>query len=186
MESPIHSWLLTFFFPQLNGINVEGLWFKQNSTICHTTSITMNLLNETFYERIILRNLWIDLQDPVIKHFLIFSVGICEVASLRRYPRDDVWLSQPLQIITETFPQTTSLLLYTSSVNNSQQCPISLPPNQRPLIEKTTPNDQPNPDEKTSATSSHEMPPPKISPISFSTITKKIKFKRKIQLQKAS
>jgi len=42
-----------FFVPQLNGVNVEELWFQQDGATCHTTRDTINLLQETFDERLI-------------------------------------------------------------------------------------------------------------------------------------
>jgi hypothetical protein len=45
-----------FFVPQLNDIDVAELWFQQDGATCHTAHATINLLRETFDERIISRN----------------------------------------------------------------------------------------------------------------------------------
>lgn len=44
-----------YFVPQLNGIDVAELWFKQDGETCHTARCIINLLRETFDEHIILR-----------------------------------------------------------------------------------------------------------------------------------
>lgn len=50
------SMITDFFVPQLNGVNVEQLWFQQDGATCHTAGDTIRLLQETFGERIISRN----------------------------------------------------------------------------------------------------------------------------------
>jgi len=44
------------FVPQLNDVNVKEFWFQQDGATCHTARDTINLLQETFDERIISRN----------------------------------------------------------------------------------------------------------------------------------
>ena len=40
----------------LDGMNVDELWFQQVGATCHTAHVTIDLLKETFDERIISRN----------------------------------------------------------------------------------------------------------------------------------
>ena len=48
--------VINFFVPQLAGINLSEMWFQQDGATCHTARDTINLLKETFGERIISRN----------------------------------------------------------------------------------------------------------------------------------
>ncbi len=48
--------ITNFFSPELNAMDVENLWFQQDSATCHTANATMALLNEKFPGRIISRN----------------------------------------------------------------------------------------------------------------------------------
>ena len=48
--------ITNFFLPQLEGINGAEMWFQQDGATCHTARETINLLQETFEERIISRN----------------------------------------------------------------------------------------------------------------------------------
>lgn len=45
-----------FFVPQLRGINLADMWFQQDGATCHTAGATIDLLKETFDEKIISRN----------------------------------------------------------------------------------------------------------------------------------
>lgn len=44
-----------FFVPELKDVDVDDLWFQQDGVTCHTANETINLLKETFGERIISR-----------------------------------------------------------------------------------------------------------------------------------
>lgn len=44
-----------FFVPELKDVDVDDLWFQQDGATCHTANDTINLLKETFGERIISR-----------------------------------------------------------------------------------------------------------------------------------
>jgi hypothetical protein len=46
----------SFFVPQLAGINLADMWFQQDGATCHTAHATIDLLKETFDERLISRN----------------------------------------------------------------------------------------------------------------------------------
>ncbi|XP_073819568.1 uncharacterized protein [Musca autumnalis] len=45
-----------YFVPELDGMNVDELWFQQDGATCHTAHVTIDLLKETFNECIISRN----------------------------------------------------------------------------------------------------------------------------------
>ncbi|XP_065675584.1 uncharacterized protein LOC136091800 [Hydra vulgaris] len=45
-----------FFVPRLNNHNVQELWFQQDGATCHTARATIDLLNETFGNRVISRS----------------------------------------------------------------------------------------------------------------------------------
>ena len=45
-----------FLVPQLQSVKVAGKWFQQDGATFHTAGKTLNLLSETFGDRIISRN----------------------------------------------------------------------------------------------------------------------------------
>lgn len=45
-----------YFVQNLDGLDVEEMWFQQDGATCHTSGVTIDLLKETFGERIISRN----------------------------------------------------------------------------------------------------------------------------------
>ncbi|GFY03717.1 putative DD41D transposase [Trichonephila clavipes] len=47
--------IINFFIPELNNHDVQELWFQQDGAPCHTTSATIDLLKDTFGERLISR-----------------------------------------------------------------------------------------------------------------------------------
>ncbi|GFW79014.1 transposable element Tc3 transposase [Trichonephila clavipes] len=44
-----------FFIPELNNHDVQELWFQQDGATCHTARVTINLLKDTFGDRLISR-----------------------------------------------------------------------------------------------------------------------------------
>ncbi|GFV30904.1 putative DD41D transposase [Trichonephila clavipes] len=44
-----------FFIPELNNHDVQELWFQQNGATCHTARTTIDLLKDTFGDRLISR-----------------------------------------------------------------------------------------------------------------------------------
>ncbi|GFV53058.1 uncharacterized protein TNCV_4644171 [Trichonephila clavipes] len=42
-----------FFIPELNNHDIEELWFQQDSATCHTARATIDLLKDTFGDRLI-------------------------------------------------------------------------------------------------------------------------------------
>ncbi|GFV19856.1 DUF4817 domain-containing protein [Trichonephila clavipes] len=47
--------ITNFFIPELNNHDVQELWFQQNGETCHTARATIDLLKDTFGDRLISR-----------------------------------------------------------------------------------------------------------------------------------
>ncbi|GFT35970.1 transposable element Tc3 transposase [Trichonephila clavipes] len=47
--------IINFFIPELNNHDVQELWFQQDGAICHTARATIDLLKDTFGDRLISR-----------------------------------------------------------------------------------------------------------------------------------
>ncbi|GFV35165.1 uncharacterized protein TNCV_2988011 [Trichonephila clavipes] len=47
--------ITNFFIPELNNHDVQELWFQQDSATCHTARATIDLLKDTFGDRLISR-----------------------------------------------------------------------------------------------------------------------------------
>ncbi|GFW11133.1 putative transposable element [Trichonephila clavipes] len=47
--------ITNFFIPELNNRDVQELWFQQDGVTCHTARATINLLKDTFGDRLISR-----------------------------------------------------------------------------------------------------------------------------------
>ncbi|GFT07593.1 uncharacterized protein TNCV_4045531 [Trichonephila clavipes] len=47
--------LTNFFIPELNTHDVQELWFQQDGATCHTARATIDLLKDTFGDRLISR-----------------------------------------------------------------------------------------------------------------------------------
>ncbi|GFY13989.1 DUF4817 domain-containing protein [Trichonephila clavipes] len=47
--------IANFFIPELNNHDVQELWFQQDGAICHTARATIDLLKDTFGDRLISR-----------------------------------------------------------------------------------------------------------------------------------
>ncbi|GFX84556.1 transposable element Tc3 transposase [Trichonephila clavipes] len=47
--------ITNFFIPELNNNDVQELWFQQDGATCHTARATINLLKDTFGDRLISR-----------------------------------------------------------------------------------------------------------------------------------
>ncbi|GFV65758.1 hypothetical protein TNCV_4153941 [Trichonephila clavipes] len=47
--------MTNFFIPELNNHDVQELWFQQNGATCHTARATIDLLKDTFGDRLISR-----------------------------------------------------------------------------------------------------------------------------------
>ncbi|GFX54464.1 uncharacterized protein TNCV_2593981 [Trichonephila clavipes] len=76
--------ITNFFIPELNNHDVEELWFQQDGATCHTSRATIDLLKDTFGDRLISRF------GPVnwpsrscdCNTTRLFSVGLCKVIGL--------------------------------------------------------------------------------------------------------
>ncbi|GFV03631.1 putative DD41D transposase [Trichonephila clavipes] len=47
--------ITNFFIPELNNHDVQELWFQQDGATCHTARVTIDLLKDTFGDRLISR-----------------------------------------------------------------------------------------------------------------------------------
>ncbi|GFT28838.1 putative LOC100569746 [Trichonephila clavipes] len=47
--------ITNFFIPELNNHDVQELWFQQNGATCHTARAPIDLLKDTFGDRLISR-----------------------------------------------------------------------------------------------------------------------------------
>ncbi|GFU05449.1 uncharacterized protein TNCV_3290961 [Trichonephila clavipes] len=47
--------ITNFFIPELNNHDVQELWFQQDDATCHTARATIDLLKDTFGDRLISR-----------------------------------------------------------------------------------------------------------------------------------
>ncbi|GFU65536.1 transposable element Tc3 transposase [Trichonephila clavipes] len=47
--------ITNFFIPELNNHDVQELWFQQDAATCHTARATIDLLKDTFGDRLISR-----------------------------------------------------------------------------------------------------------------------------------
>ncbi|GFU27415.1 uncharacterized protein TNCV_3323281 [Trichonephila clavipes] len=47
--------IINFFIPELNNHDVQELWFEQDGATCHTARATIDLLKDTFGDRLISR-----------------------------------------------------------------------------------------------------------------------------------
>ncbi|GFW04992.1 putative transposable element [Trichonephila clavipes] len=47
--------ITNFFIPELNNRDVQELWFQQDGATCHTARATIDLLKDTFGDRLISR-----------------------------------------------------------------------------------------------------------------------------------
>ncbi|GFW27819.1 DUF4817 domain-containing protein [Trichonephila clavipes] len=52
---PYRAMITNFFIPELNNHDVQELWFQQDGATCHTARATIDLLKDTFGDRLISR-----------------------------------------------------------------------------------------------------------------------------------
>ncbi|GFW81523.1 DUF4817 domain-containing protein [Trichonephila clavipes] len=75
--------ITNFFIPELNNHDVQELWFQQDGATCHTARATIDLLKDTFGDRLISRFRpvnWPPRSCDLTP--LDFSVGLCKVIGL--------------------------------------------------------------------------------------------------------
>jgi hypothetical protein len=51
-----HNMIMEFLWPQLDSMDMEDMWFQQDSATCHTARETTELLREKFHGRVNSRN----------------------------------------------------------------------------------------------------------------------------------
>ncbi|GFU86009.1 uncharacterized protein TNCV_3070111 [Trichonephila clavipes] len=76
--------ITNFFIPELNNHDVQELWFQQDGATCHTARATIDLLKDTFGDRLISRFGPVN-WPPRSCEFntaRLFSVGLCKVLGL--------------------------------------------------------------------------------------------------------
>ncbi|GFW94499.1 transposase [Trichonephila clavipes] len=77
--------ITNFFIPELNNHDVQELWFQQDGATCHTARATIDLLKDTFGDRLISRfgpvN-WPPRSCDLTHTARLFSVGLCKVIGL--------------------------------------------------------------------------------------------------------
>ncbi|GFT66012.1 uncharacterized protein TNCV_1058861 [Trichonephila clavipes] len=55
MGDRYRAMITNFFIPELNNHDVQELWFQQDGATCHTARATIDLLKDTFGDRLISR-----------------------------------------------------------------------------------------------------------------------------------
>ncbi|GFV15564.1 uncharacterized protein TNCV_4835901 [Trichonephila clavipes] len=75
--------ITNFFIPELNNHDVQELWFQRDGATCHTARATIDLLKDTFGDRLISRFGPVNwpprsCDSPPLD----FSVGLCKVIGL--------------------------------------------------------------------------------------------------------
>ena len=55
-ENRHRSMITEYFWPQLDDMHLEDMWFQQDDATSHTANVTINLLKTRFAERVISRN----------------------------------------------------------------------------------------------------------------------------------
>ncbi|GFW94503.1 hypothetical protein TNCV_2702241 [Trichonephila clavipes] len=77
--------ITNFFIPELNNHDVQELWFQQDGATYHTARATIDLLKDTFGDRLISRfgpvN-WPPRSCDLTHTARLFSVGLCKVIGL--------------------------------------------------------------------------------------------------------
>ncbi|GFX17732.1 uncharacterized protein TNCV_475321 [Trichonephila clavipes] len=76
--------ITNFFIPELNNHDVKELWFQQDGATCHTARAAIDLLKDTFGDRLISRSGPVN-WPPRSCHLTParqFSVGLCKVIDL--------------------------------------------------------------------------------------------------------
>ncbi|GFT90718.1 uncharacterized protein TNCV_3010811 [Trichonephila clavipes] len=72
--------ITNFFITELNNHDVQELWFQQDSETCHTARATIDLLKDTFGDRLISR--FGPVNWPPRSAARLFFVGLCKVIGL--------------------------------------------------------------------------------------------------------
>ncbi|GFY35721.1 DUF4817 domain-containing protein [Trichonephila clavipes] len=73
--------ITNFFIPELNNHDVQKLWFQQDGATCQTARATIDLLKDTFGDRLISRFGPVN-WPPRSCDLRLFSVEVCKVIGL--------------------------------------------------------------------------------------------------------
>ncbi|GFT19157.1 uncharacterized protein TNCV_302911 [Trichonephila clavipes] len=73
--------ITNFFISELSNLDVQELWFQQDGATCHTARATIDLLKDTFGDRLISRFGPVN-WPPRSCDARLFSVGLCKVIGL--------------------------------------------------------------------------------------------------------
>ncbi|GFU72615.1 hypothetical protein TNCV_4838431 [Trichonephila clavipes] len=74
--------ITNFFIPELNNHDVQELWFQQEGATCHTARATIDLLRDTFGDRLISRFGPVNWPPRSCDLTPLDSVGLCKVIGL--------------------------------------------------------------------------------------------------------
>ncbi|GFT60046.1 hypothetical protein TNCV_2687251 [Trichonephila clavipes] len=110
--------ITNFFIPELNNHDVQELWFQQDGATCHTARATIDLLKDTFGDRLISRF------EPVN-----WPPRSCDLTPLDYFLRKGKFLK--IRGCTETFYDTIiglsirgDFILQQESVSSRQKSPL--------------------------------------------------------------
>ncbi|GFV93122.1 hypothetical protein TNCV_2552131 [Trichonephila clavipes] len=72
--------ITNFFIPELNIHDVQELWFQQDGATCHTARATIDLLKDTFGDRLISRFGPVNWLSKILgfNTARLFSVELCK------------------------------------------------------------------------------------------------------------
>ncbi|GFU82388.1 hypothetical protein TNCV_3199771 [Trichonephila clavipes] len=76
--------ITNFFIPELNNHDVQELWFRLDGATCHTARATIDLLKDTFGDRLISRFGPVNWppRSLTFNTARLFSVRLCKVIGL--------------------------------------------------------------------------------------------------------
>ncbi|GFU28590.1 putative transposable element [Trichonephila clavipes] len=79
--------ITNFFIPELNNHDVQELRFQQDGATCHTARATIDLLKDTFSDRLLSRFGPVNWRPKSCDFYTarLFSVGLCKVIGLCGY-----------------------------------------------------------------------------------------------------
>ena len=82
-----------FLWPQLDGMDMEGMWFQQDGATCHTACETMELLREKFPGRV-LTQWWSELATDVVRFEAVrlLSLRVFEILCLCQQTTNNSWV----------------------------------------------------------------------------------------------
>ncbi|GFY23942.1 uncharacterized protein TNCV_4896231 [Trichonephila clavipes] len=99
--------ITNFFIPELNNHDVQELWFQQDGATCHTARATIDLLKDTFGDRLISRFGPVN-WPPRSNTARLFSVGVNEddIEELIMGHEDELTIEELQEILNEEHQET--------------------------------------------------------------------------------